>query len=81
MDLRLSLFTRVKQFLRRVFSTRFGNGSDPFTGVRAPTRLLGPLPSGGRGPGGRSSAGAVAEPDEDRLDMSAVGVRRERARR
>jgi hypothetical protein len=72
MDPELSLFARVKQFLRRIFGSRFGSGNDPYAGVRTPKT---------RGPVGRSPAIALAEPEEDEFDMSAVGVGRGRARR
>jgi hypothetical protein len=73
-----SFWTRFKMFLWRIFAPRkdvelkivgdvpwsAGGASDPLVGVRQPNR---------RGPGGRTSAAAVMEPDDDGAGVMAVG--------
>ena len=61
---RTSLWTRIKMLLLRIFAPRSGGASDPLAGVRQPVR---------RGPGGRSSAAAVLEPDDDAARVVAMG--------
>jgi hypothetical protein len=62
---------RAKQFLRRIFGSRFGGDGDPYARVAAPKP---------RRPGGRSAAVAVMEPDDD-VDVTAVGIGRTRTGR
>jgi hypothetical protein len=67
----LSLFARVRLFMRRIFDSLFGGESDPHADVLVPKSHR---------PSGRTSAAAVMEPDGD-IDVTAVGTNRGRPRR
>jgi hypothetical protein len=58
MDHRIPVWTLIRRFLTRIFGLGSGDSGqtpDPFIGVRVPMK---------RGPGSRSSAVALQEPDE-----------------
>src|SRR5450631_3958824 len=61
---RTPFWRRTQAFLRRLFGPQAGGSSDPFVGVREPTK---------RGPRGRTAATAVMEPDDDGVGVIAVG--------